>query len=79
VFLLVAARDTTMFGSRGSIEAEDLLKIVLVLAVIWLALEVLGAAVGLVGTTLDVIFGPLSSLVALVVVLLIVLWFFDKI
>jgi hypothetical protein len=68
-----------MFGSRGSIEAEDLLKIVLVLAVIWLALEVLGAAVGLVGTTLDVIFGPLSSLVALVVVLLIVLWFFDKI
>ncbi|MFC5368361.1 hypothetical protein ACFPJ5_15635 [Salinirubrum litoreum] len=66
-------------GSRAEIEAEDLLKIVLVLVVIWLALEVLGAAVGLVGATLDVIFGPLSSLIALVVVALIVLWFFDKI
>ncbi|WP_227230639.1 DUF7554 family protein [Salinirubrum litoreum] len=68
-----------MMGSRAEIEAEDLLKIVLVLVVIWLALEVLGAAVGLVGATLDVIFGPLSSLIALVVVALIVLWFFDKI
>jgi hypothetical protein len=68
-----------MMDSRAEIEAEDLLKIVLVLVVIWLGLEVLGAAVGLVGTTLDVLFGPLSSLIALVVVALIVLWFFDKI
>lgn len=66
-------------GSRAGIEAEDLLKIVLVLVVVWLALEVLGTAVGLVGATLDVIFGPLSSLLALVVVALIVLWFLDKI
>jgi hypothetical protein len=66
-------------GSRAGIEAEDLLKIVLVLVVVWLALEVLGTAVGLVGATLDVLFGPLSSLIALVVVALIVLWFFDKI
>jgi hypothetical protein len=68
-----------MMGSRAGIEAEDLLKIVLVLVVVWLALEVLGTAVGLVGATLDVIFGPLSSLLALVVVALIVLWFLDKI
>jgi hypothetical protein len=68
-----------MSDSRAGIEAEDLLKIVLVLVVVWLALEVLGAAVGLVGATFDVLFGPLSSVIGLVVVALIVLWFFDKI
>jgi uncharacterized membrane-anchored protein len=68
-----------MMDVRAGIEAEDLLKVVLVLVVIWIALEVLGAAVGLVGTTLNVLFGPLSSIIGLVVVALIVLWFFDKV
>ncbi|MFB6170170.1 MAG: hypothetical protein ABEJ06_03395 [Haloarculaceae archaeon] len=58
--------------TRGSLSVEGLLKIVLVLVIIWLGLEVLGAIV-------DLVFGRLSPLIGLVILLLIVLWFFDRI
>jgi hypothetical protein len=60
---------------RGNIEVEDLLKILLGLAVVWLILEVVGEVLGIVGWLL----GPLQPLVGLVIVVLIVLWFLDRI
>jgi hypothetical protein len=60
---------------RGDIEAESLLKLLLALAVVWIALEVVGevvdAAVGVASLARPV--------VGLVVVGLIVLWLLDRI
>ncbi|RLM56740.1 hypothetical protein DVK02_09645 [Halobellus sp. Atlit-31R] len=60
---------------RAELEVEDLLKVVLVLAVIWLALEVVGGVLGILAELL----GPLRPFVGLVVVALIVLWLLDRI
>ncbi|UVE51208.1 hypothetical protein KU306_04815 [Haloferax larsenii] len=59
----------------GGIEVEDLLKIVLVLVVVWLALEILGEVLGLFTALL----GPFRPVLGLVVVVLIVLWLLDQI
>ncbi|ELZ87165.1 hypothetical protein C453_02404 [Haloferax elongans ATCC BAA-1513] len=59
----------------GGIEVEDLLKLVLVLAVVWLALEILGEVLGLFTALL----GPFRPILGLVVVVLIVLWLLDRI
>jgi hypothetical protein len=61
--------------SRAAIEAADLLKVVLVLVVIWIALEVLDAFLDVLGW----LFGSLRPLLGLVVVVLIVLWLLDRI
>jgi len=61
--------------SRAAVDVEDLLKLVLILVVIWLALSIVEAA-------FDIFFGLFSflpQLVGLVVVVLIVLWLFDRI
>lgn len=57
------------------VDADDLLKLVLVLVVIWIGLEVLDA---LVDVTLAV-FDFLSPLIGLVLVVLIVLFLLDRI
>lgn len=61
---------------RAALDTDDLLKLVLVLVVIWLALEVLD-------TLLDIVFGPLVALLGpllgLVVLALIVLFLLDRI
>jgi hypothetical protein len=60
---------------RGSVDADTLLRVVLVLVVVWLGLEVLEAV-------LDVafgLFGFLRPVVGLVVVLLVVLYLLDRI
>jgi hypothetical protein len=62
-------------NDRAAVEAEDLLKIILVLAVIWLVLEVVESAFDLLGALL----GPLRPLLGVAVVALIVLWFLDYI
>jgi hypothetical protein len=54
------------------VDAEDLLKVVLVLVVIWLGLRVLGAVVN-IGLEL------FDSLIGLVLVVLIVLFLLDRI
>lgn len=54
-----------------SLDAEDLLKIILVLVVIWLALEVLSLFV-------ELLLGLFPAIVGIVIVALIALWFFDK-
>lgn len=57
---------------RAAIEVETLLKVVLVLVVVWLALEIVGGVVRLV-------LGPLTNVIGLVIVILIVLWLLDRI
>lgn len=60
---------------RGALDADDLIKIILVLVVIWLVLEILGEVVDVIGDIL----GPFSSIIGLIVVVAIVLWYFDYI
>ncbi|PSQ58961.1 MAG: hypothetical protein BRD23_05515 [Halobacteriales archaeon SW_9_67_25] len=60
---------------RGEIEAETLLKVVLVLAVVWLALEVLEVFL----ETLRFILAPLPKLVGLALIVLVVLYLLDRI
>jgi hypothetical protein len=62
-------------GMRGKIDVDTLLKIVLGLVVVWLVLEILGEILGI----LAFILGPLSNLLGIVVVILIVLYLFDRI
>lgn len=64
-----------MFGERGEIEVETLLKVVLVLVVLLLVLEILGLLV----RGLFTILGPFSTLLQLALVVLIVLWLLDRI
>jgi len=61
--------------SRGDIDTDSLLKIILVLVVVWLALEVLEAFVD----SLASILGLARPLVGLAVLGLIVLWLLDEI
>jgi hypothetical protein len=57
---------------RGGLEVEDLLKLVLVLVIVYIAVDLLFEIIGFV-------FGPLSNLVGLVIIVLIVAWFLDYI
>lgn len=68
-------RPTTVepMNERAAIDVEDLLKVVLVLVVVWLALEIVGEIVGVFTALL----GPLRPLLGVLVVVLIVLWFLD--
>ncbi|MUV56677.1 hypothetical protein SAMN04487947_0148 [Halogeometricum rufum] len=61
-------------GTRGDVDVEDLLKLILVLVVVWLVLEIVGGVLGILGHLL----GPLRPLLGLVVVALIVLWLLDR-
>ncbi|MFB6219637.1 MAG: hypothetical protein ABEH77_10780 [Halobacteriaceae archaeon] len=60
---------------RAELEVEDLLKIVLALALVWLVLEILDTVLGLALALL----GPLRPLVGVVLVVLVVLWLVDRI
>jgi len=55
-------------------DAEGLLKIVLVLVVVWILLEIVGELLGILAGLL----GPFRPLLGLVIVVLIVLWLFDR-
>ena len=61
--------------TRGKLDVEDLLRLVLVLVVVWLVLEIVGGVLGILAGLL----GPLRPLLGVVVVALIVLWLFDRI
>jgi len=58
--------------TRGDIEAETLLKVVLVLVVVWIAVEILESLV-------DLVFGPFKSIFGLIIVVLVVLWLLDRV
>ena len=59
-----------MPADRAALDVDDLLKIVLVLVIVWLAISIVEDVIGF-------LFGPLSSLVGLVLLLVLVLWYFD--
>lgn len=60
---------------RGKIETDTLLKVILVLAVVWLALEVLGALFD----TLEFVLATLPKLLGLALIALVVLYLLDRI
>ena len=60
---------------RGKVEVETLLKVLLVLAVIWLALEILELFV----ETLQFILAPLPKVIGLFLIVLIILYLLDRI
>ena len=55
---------------RASIEVETLLKVILLLVIVWIALEILSEVLGL-------LLGPLSSVFGLIIIDVIILWWFD--
>lgn len=61
---------------RGTIDVEDLLKLILLLLVVYLSIKVIEAALGLAFGILGLLLDPL---VALIVLALVVLWYFDYI
>jgi len=62
-------------NSRGGIDADDLLKLILLLVVIWIGIEILGATLGL----LTGLFGLLPDILGLIIVIVVVLWLVDRI
>ena len=64
-----------MTGDRGALEVEDLLKIVLLLVAIWLVLEIVGEVLSIaIG-----IFGAFRPVLGVLILVVILLWYFDKI
>ncbi|WP_247010422.1 DUF7554 family protein [Halorientalis litorea] len=61
--------------SRAALDVDDLLKIVLLLVVVWIVLEIVGEFFELVAGLL----GPLQPVLGLLIVVLIVLYFLDRI
>ena len=59
--------------ARGKLDTNTLVKLILVLVVIWLALEVVGEIIGLL------FIGPLSNILGLIVIVVIILWLLDYI
>jgi len=62
-------------NTRGDLEAEDLLKLILVLVVAWLVIGLLGEVLELFTGLL----GLLPDLLGVVVVVLVILWLLDRI
>lgn len=62
-----------MPADRAALDVDDLLKIILVLVILWLVLEVLETVLSI---TLG-LFSSVPSIIGLVVIALIVLWYFD--
>ena len=59
-------------SDRGELDVEDLLKVVLVLVIVYIAGDLLCEIIGFV-------FGPLSNVIGLLIIVLIVAWFLDYI
>ncbi|MFD1646971.1 DUF7554 family protein [Haloarchaeobius litoreus] len=59
---------------RADIEAESLLLVILGLVVVWIALEIVGELLGLLGWLL----GPFRPVLGLAIVVIIVLWLTDR-
>ena len=61
--------------SRAKLEAEDLLKLILVLVVAWLAIGLLGEMLDILGGLL----GLLPDVLGVVIIILVILWLLDRI
>ncbi|MFC4541043.1 hypothetical protein ACFO5R_03755 [Halosolutus amylolyticus] len=64
-----------MLDSRGELEVETLLKIVLGLVAVLLVLEILGAVLGMIAWVVRLA----TPLILLGIGVLLVLWFFDRV
>jgi len=64
-----------MTRARGDVDVEDLLRVVLVLAVVWLVLEILQGIIGVLGGILRLA----PPVVGTILVVLLVLWLLDRI
>lgn len=62
------------FDDRADVEAGTLLVVVLGLAVLWIALEIVSELLGIVGWLL----GPFRPLLGLAILALVVLWLTDR-
>ncbi|MFB6087065.1 MAG: hypothetical protein ABEJ85_00975 [Haloarculaceae archaeon] len=60
--------------TRGELEVETLLKIILVLVVIWIGLKIVEEFF----EALDFLLGPLQPFIGLILVVLIILWLLDE-
>ena len=60
---------------RAKLDVDTLIKVILVLVVVWLALQIFEEFVG----TLSYILGPFSNLLGLIVLVILVLWLLDRI
>lgn len=63
-----------MARDRADLDVDTLLKILLVLVVVWVALEILEGVLNVFAWIL----GPLRPIIGLVVLALIVLWLLDR-
>lgn len=59
---------------RAAVDVDTLLKVVLVLVLVWLALEILGEVIDIAFG----IFGFLRPIIGLIILALIVLWLLDR-
>ncbi|KPN29778.1 hypothetical protein SY89_00496 [Halolamina pelagica] len=62
-------------NTRGNLEAEDLLKLILVLVVAWLVIELLGEVLELFTGLL----GLIPDLLGIAIIVLVILWLLDRI
>lgn len=60
---------------RGKLDADSLIKIILVLVVVWILIRIADEFIDAVGTLV----GPFDNLLGLLIVLVIVLWLLDRI
>jgi hypothetical protein len=60
---------------RGSIDAETILQVILVLILVWLVIEIIDVVFGLLGALL----WPATNIIVLIIAALIVLWLLDRI
>jgi hypothetical protein len=60
---------------RADLDVEDLLKIILVLVIVWMALQIITETMGTIGSLLD----PFQPVFGLLIVVLIVLYLLDRI
>ncbi|WP_435334422.1 DUF7554 family protein [Haloarchaeobius sp. TZWWS8] len=65
---------TGLTDARADMDAESLLRIVLLLVVVWLVFEIVGEVLDIVGWLL----GPFKPLLGLAIIVLIVLWLTDR-
>jgi hypothetical protein len=62
---------------RGKLDAEALIKIILILVAIWLVLKIFGEAIGLLWSIFGIFHIP--DIIGLIIILVIILWLLDYI
>jgi hypothetical protein len=69
--------DVYLSAMRGKLDAEALIKIILILVAIWLVLKIFGEAIGLLWSIFGIFHIP--DIIGLIIILVIILWLLDYI